>query len=273
MLSENQIDLGPEAHYLWSLDRRLASWANGRYTIDDVVVSNDRAVEILSAERVDLGPEAHWLWYQKPQTIRYFASGLFSIDGRTSRAATTQWCMAEQVQYQAHARLPDWYVQDLVPTLEEVELDDAERYVDLEMGTDPMGLEDLVMSYGFDPEERRGEAEEDRDVPIDNPIEDGLAELERAWRQVEIWLASTPLGKWAMVKGKIGIAISYYLIAHKVVYEDEAKFGEAIVTRFAPIEREAMVELRYRVREMQEKSEEDVTFVAAGFRLRFWLLK
>lgn len=268
LLTAGQVDLGPEAHYEWSADRTLASWPDGSYTIGGAVASAAAVRAILEASKRDLGQEAHWLWHERPPTIRYFKSGLYTIDGRNATAGAAQRAMMEQLRQRADAVLPGWHSQDLEPDAAEAEL---ERHTDFETGTDPMKLEDIVMSYGFDEEERRGDVEEDRDVPLDNPIDDGTEELDRAWKLFELPLVDLPVGLWS--SERIGLLISYYLVAHKVVYEDEAKFGEAIVTRFAPIGREAMVELRWRVREMLEKSEDDVTFVAAGFRLRAYLLQ
>lgn len=207
-----------------------------------------------------LPPEARWRFYAGPPWVTYHREGRYRIEGRHATAAQAQWVIASMVEGSLEDPPASWK-GDLDPAIEDVEGDDK---VTFEANDADMSLEDVQAAYELAGAWKDGnEAEDDIDeveVEFSGETEERLEQF----HAFELRVRNAKLGRWSLLDKKIGLAVSYYAVAHKLTYADRSKFGVVIRTPFAPIGREAYGELRDRMEKAQAKSEEDVEFVVGG---------
>lgn len=216
--------------------------------------------------RIELPARPYWRFYLGKITYhKEDGKGgrtYFLVNGIRVTREQAQWVMAAMIE-DSVPNPPASFKSDLDPVLEDVEDDDK---VEFECNDADMSLADIQGAYEFAGADKKGNDVEELVEPDVGFAEDSEASIE-LFRKWEHDTREAPIGRWALRDKKIGLAISYYAVAHKMTYEDTAKFGVVIRTPFAPISREAYLELRDRMRLAQEASEEEVEFVAAGFFL------
>lgn len=149
------------------------------------------------------------------------------------------------------------------PACEQFEANDADQ-----------SLEDVQAAYELAGAEGRGFGNDEDDV-VEPDVDwswRSLELLDRYWREWELGLRESSFGRWAMRDRRIGVAISYYAVAHKIVYEGAARFGALVRTPYAPLGREAYGVLRERMRRVEDRSEQPVQWRLVGFFTLFKFL-
>lgn len=217
--------------------------------------------------RVDLGPTAHWRFGPAPGRLSYHLGRdgrtYFRVRGRRVTVAEAQ----HEIALVARQMLEDLeivgYTGDLEPPRELADEDDR---VSWEANDADMSLEDIQESYGMAGAEKLFENDPDEVIEPDVQFSGMSMELlEMYWRKWEVPLRASPLGRWAMADKRIGIAIAYYAVAHKVVYEDRAAFGFVVRAPLVPLGREGFMVLQDRMMQVQERSSEPIDWRVGGF--------
>lgn len=261
----------PEAHYVWSEDRSATYWSAGRYRIGRRKASRAEVARILSASIVKLPKEARWMFYRGPNVVEYYGPERWRQNGKTCSTVAAAYRLAENLVDRG-IELLNWQALDAQPPFEEVAFGLPDHH--FEIGTAEVRLEEIKARYESMPGGRKtNDLDEERDVPFDQVSDDIMAEMRRAWVRFETGVSDREsFGKWLSTAKGIPVMISYYLVAHRIVYvEQEAVvWGETIQTRFVPFGRgDGYAELRHRVQMMIDASDEEVTFVAGGIKLIF----
>lgn len=261
----------PEAHYVWSEDRRLTYHAAGQYRLSGKKVDRSVVGAILSASVVKLPREARWLFYRGPHVVEYLGPERWIADGRKVSTVAAAYRLAESLVDRG-VEITRWAILDAQPDFEDVAFGLPDHH--FEIGTAEVRLEEIKGRYERMAGGRKtDDLEEERDVPFDQVSEDVLSEMRRAWADFETAVADRePFGKWLGQAKGIPVMISYYVVAHRIVYVDQEAvvWGETIQTRFVPFGRgDGYAELAARVQMMIDASDEEVTFVAGGLKLIF----
>lgn len=266
-----RISLGPEAHYEWSQDPALTYWSGGIYRIDGRRVERSQAAEVIRASVVRLPPEARWRFYAGPNRVEYLGPDRWRGNGKRINIVQAAYRLGENL-VAIGLDLLGWNFLSADPTYDEVREGVADHA--FEIGTADIALPEIKDRYQRMPGgQSSSDLDEERDVPFEKVSEDVLAEMRKAWVLFETGVFDkTPFGRWLAAAKGIPSMISYYVVAHRVVYvEQEAvTWGEVIQTRFVPFGRgDGYQELAARVQDMIDKSDEEVTFVAGGVKVLF----
>lgn len=258
----------PEAH--WALAQgRVTYWRDG-YRLDGKRVSDSGgAKEVRRILRRGLPRRPHWRFYLRSVTYhREEGKGgitFFRVNGRRVSPAVAQWKIACLLL----ESIPASFKSDVLPDAEDADDPQAEERSEFEVNDCDLSLEDVQGAYEMAGAEKGGNDTEEDVEPEVSFSGETVKRLEalRAW---ELALRESPFGRWSLRDKKIGCALSYYVVAHKLVYADRAKFGEVVRTRYAPVSREAWLELVDRMEKAANKTDEDVEWTVGGF---FFMLK